>query len=97
MITFHPHQPFHRVLAVESEDGTTYRHAVNTGSVGKPKDGDPRAGYVLLTLDAERPTSDRDYCRSEFVRVGYDVEAAAQAVEARPLPDAFATMLREAY
>ena len=32
-----------------------YRHAVNTGSVGKPKDGDPRACYVLLTVDPERP------------------------------------------
>ena len=32
-----------------AKDGATrYRHAVNTGSVGKPKDGDPRACYALL-------------------------------------------------
>lgn len=93
----HTHKPFHKVLGPSGERGTTVRHAVNTGSVGKPKDGDPRAGYVLLTLDAERPKSNRDYCRTEFVRVAYDVEAAARAVEASPLPDAFATMLREAF
>ena len=64
--------------------------------MGKPKDGDPRACYVLLTVDAERPKTDPAYCSAEFVRVAYDVEEAARAVEASPLPDAFAQMLRDA-
>ena len=89
----HTHKPFHKALA--SEEGRV-RHAVNTGSVGKPKDGDPRAGYVLLTLDAERRKDDVSYCAVEHVRVEYDIEAAARDVEASPLPDAFAAMLREA-
>ena len=98
----HTHKPFHKALAYEdagaSPEGTTrYRHAVNTGSVGKPKDGDPRAGYVLLTLDPERGKGDAAYCQVERVRVAYDVERVAEAVEASPLPDAFADMLREAY
>ena len=97
MLFGHTHKPYHKALAVEAEDGrTVYRHAVNTGSVGKPKDGDPRAGYVLLTVDPERPKTDADYCQVEFVRVAYDVEEAARAVEASPLPDAFAQMLRDA-
>ncbi|PAP75879.1 metallophosphoesterase family protein [Rubrivirga marina] len=96
MLFGHTHKPYHKVLEVEADGETVYRHAVNTGSVGKPKDGDPRAGYVLLTLDPERPTSDPGYCAVEFVRVAYDVERAAQAVEASPLPDAFARMLRDA-
>ena len=96
MLFGHTHKPYHKALAVEAEGQTVYRHAVNTGSVGKPKDGDPRAGYVLLTVDAERPKTDPGYCRSEFVRVRSDVEAAARAVEASPLPDAFADMLRRA-
>ena len=99
MLFGHTHKPYHKALAVE--DGKTdgspiYRHAINTGSVGKPKDGDPRACYVLVTVDAELPTTDPAYCSSEFVRVAYDVEEAARAVEASPLPDAFAKMLREA-
>ena len=97
MLFGHTHKPYHKALAAEGEGGeTNYRHAVNTGSVGKPKDSDPRAGYVLLTVDAERPKTDPDYCRAEFVRVPYDVEEAARAVEASPLPDAFADMLRRA-
>lgn len=98
MLFGHTHKPYNKVLATETKDGeTTFRHAINTGSVGKPKDGDPRACYVLLTVDAERPKSDRGYCHVEFVRVEYDVEEAALSVEASPLPDAFAQMLREAH
>ena len=93
----HTHKPYHKALATETEAGeTVFRHAVNTGSVGKPKDGDPRACYVLLTIDPERPKADPGYCAVEHVRVAYDVEEAARAVEASPLPDAFAQMLRDA-
>lgn len=75
----HTHKPWHRVV-----DGI---HFVNTGSVGRPKDGDWRAGYVLLDLGADEP-------RVEHVRVGYDVEAAAAGVIAAGLPEEFAEFLR---
>ena len=59
---------------------------VNTGSVGKPKDGDPRAGYVLLELGRRRKATMR--------RVAYDVEAAARAIQETDLPAHFAALLR---
>jgi predicted phosphodiesterase len=90
----HTHKPYHRVFEVDDADGAACRHAINTGSVGKPKDGDPRAGYVLVTVDADAGAETADYCRAEFVRVVYDVERAATAIEHSPLPDAFAEMLR---
>ena len=62
-------------------------HFVNTGSVGRPKYGDWRAGYALLTVDAGSVAV-------EFVRVAYDVEAAARAILASELPDEFAEYLR---
>lgn len=61
-------------------------HFVNTGSVGRPKDGDPRAGYVRLTVEAES-------VRTEIVRVAYDVERAARAILASSLPAEFAAFL----
>ncbi len=51
---------------------------VNAGSIGKPKDGDWRACYVLLTPDASQPV--------EFVRVPYDVARAALAIRDTDLP-----------
>lgn len=62
-------------------------HFVNTGSVGRPKDGDWRAGYVVLETDGRRTSA-------EFVRVKYDVDLAARAIEASALPGDFATYLR---
>lgn len=93
----HTHKPFHKVMSAEPEGQETYfRHAINIGSVGKPKDGDPRAGYVLLTLDETARPGSREGVAVEFVRVAYDVEKAALAVEQSDLPDAYAEALRTA-
>jgi diadenosine tetraphosphatase ApaH/serine/threonine PP2A family protein phosphatase len=62
---------------------------INDGSAGKPKDGDPRACWALVETMS-------DGIRFDFRRVGYDVEAAARAIEASDLPDEFAAQLREA-
>ncbi len=83
-------------LEVEAEGEKRYRHAVNTGSVGKPKDGDPRACYVLLDIPDEPVGSSPTSLTVEFVRVAYSVEEAATAVEKSPLPSEFAQMLRDA-
>ena len=75
----HTHKPWHRTV-----DGI---HFVNTGSVGRPKDGDWRAGYVRLELGAGEP-------RVEHVRVPYDVDATVAGVRAAGLPEEFAEFLR---
>jgi predicted phosphodiesterase len=75
----HTHKPWHRVVG-----GV---HFVNTGSVGRPKDGDWRAGYVLVSMDAA--TVD-----VEFRRVEYDVDRAATAIFDSSLPNDFAEYLR---
>lgn len=85
LVCGHTHLPYHRVLP-------SGRHVVNAGSVGKPKDGDPRAGYIVLRTAGGKLSVD-------FIRVAYDVEAAASAIEATAgddpaMPGEFAAMLR---
>lgn len=75
----HTHKPWHRVV-----EGI---HFLNTGSVGKPKDGDWRAGYVLVKADEEVGSI-------EFVRVEYDLERAVEGILASDLPDEFAEQLK---
>lgn len=87
----HTHKPYHK--KIEEEDGN-YRHAINIGSVGKPKDGDPRGCYALLEWDGDLELSNPDNLKVEFVRFEYDVEKAAKAIEESPLPNPFAEMLR---
>ncbi|HEY5061930.1 MAG TPA: metallophosphoesterase family protein [Gemmatimonadaceae bacterium] len=76
----HTHRIWHRVV-----DGV---HYVNTGSVGRPRDGDPRAAYVLLEVTESDVSVD-------VVRVDYDVESTAQAILASELPNDFAQFLRQ--
>lgn len=93
----HTHKPYYRVVSAEAEGQETYfRHAINIGSVGKPKDGDPRACYVLLTIEEPARPGSRDGVGVEFVRVEYDIERAAKAVEDSELPNPYAEMLRTA-
>ena len=84
-------------MAYTQNGATRYRHAINIGSVGKPKDGDPRGCYVILTLDESFTLSNPESLKVEFVRFQYDIEKAAKAVEESPLPNDFADMLRKAY
>jgi len=93
----HTHKPYHRTFEYELDGKIAYRHAINLGSIGKPKDGDSRGCYVMLTLNENSSKFDKDSIEVEFVRVAYDVEKAAKAVEASILPNAYADMLRRAF
>lgn len=77
LIFGHTHKPWTREIG-----GVQF---VNAGSVGKPKDGDPRAGWLLLAIDGAGNVS------TTMQRVPYDIASMATAIrEADGLPDAFA-------
>ena len=59
---------------------------VNCGSVGKPKDGDPRAAFAVLEAAADRVAA-------RIERVDYDAGAVAREVAAAGLPAEFADKL----
>lgn len=92
----HTHKPYHRILNSGLDGNDHFRHAVNIGSIGKPKDADPRGGYVLLTINPESTTAIKDSIHIAFIRFNYDIEKAAKAVELSPLPNEYANMLRNA-
>jgi putative phosphoesterase len=60
---------------------------VNCGSVGKPKDGDPRCAFALLELAADGAV------QASIERVAYDAAAVAREVAAAGLPDEYADKL----
>ena len=91
----HTHKPYHRILNSGVEGQNYFRHAINIGSVGKPKDSNPQGGYVMLTINDNSCVLDKDSIHVEFIRFNYDVEAAAKAVEESILPNDYATSLRE--
>jgi predicted phosphodiesterase len=93
----HTHKPYHRILADTGDQKTRYRHAVNIGSVGKPKDNDPRGCYVMLHLDENSTVHVPESIRVEFIRFDYDIEKAARAVEESILPNDYAENLRQGH
>jgi putative phosphoesterase len=91
----HTHKPYHKVLNDVSENKDYFRHAINIGSVGKPKDSNPKGCYVMLTVNSNSSIENKDAVHVEFIRFDYDVEKAAKAVEESSLPDGYADMLRK--
>jgi predicted phosphodiesterase len=56
---------------------SSWRYLVNPGSVGQPRDGDPRAAYAVLDTDASEIT---------VIRVAYPVTQASERILAAGLP-----------
>jgi putative phosphoesterase len=93
----HTHKPYHRILDLQVENKNHYRHAINIGSVGKPKDNNPKGCYVMLTINENSGIENKGTVGAEFIRFEYDVEKAAKAIEESPLPKDYAEMLRGGY
>jgi putative phosphoesterase len=70
----HTHQPY--VLEVGD------KLVINAGSVGQPRDGDPRASYAII----------EDY-RVELKRIEYPVDATIRVIQQSALPDDAKDML----
>ncbi|HEY2159785.1 MAG TPA: metallophosphoesterase family protein [Solirubrobacteraceae bacterium] len=75
----HTHKPW-----IREHGGVLF---VNCGSVGKPKDGDPRCAFAVLELE------DGGLVHATIERVPYDAEAVAREVAAAGLPGEFADKL----
>jgi putative phosphoesterase len=78
IICGHSHQAF-----VRQVDDVWF---INTGSVGRPDDGDPRATYAIMQMSP-------DGISVKHYKVQYDVERAVEAVRKKELPEEFAQML----
>jgi len=74
LIFGHTHKPYSKRVA-----GVLF---LNAGSVGKPKDGDPRACYVVMDTAGD--------VNVEFGRIPYDIQKVATAIRQSELPDKFA-------
>jgi diadenosine tetraphosphatase ApaH/serine/threonine PP2A family protein phosphatase len=76
--------PDHASAAMSASLGRG-RLLLNPGSVGQPRDGDPRASYLILDTDAGTAT---------WQRVPYDIDAVGLAMRAAGLPRRLSERLR---
>jgi predicted phosphodiesterase len=66
-------------------DVSSGRWLINPGSTGQPRDGDPRAAWLLLDTEA---------MSAHYRRAEYDIAAAQAAIRAANLPDSLAERLQ---
>lgn len=66
------------------ELGATHRYLINVGSVGQPRDGDPRAAYLWL---------DEGQARAQLIRLAYPFERTQEKMRAAGLPEVLAERL----
>ncbi len=90
----HTHKPFHKILKFQDNHQTKFKHAINIGSVGKPKDHNNQGCYVIMDLNENTSIKDAKSIKVEFIRFDYDIEKAAKAIENSILPNEFAQNLR---
>lgn len=100
-----PASLYERLARSESDEALVFGHThkpwvddfggvrfINCGSVGKPKDGDPRASFAVL-----RPGNGADGgsggVEVTIERVAYDAEAVAEEVRSAGLPEELADKL----
>ena len=85
-LAFTPAQALEEALAPAGRevDLSSARWLLNPGSVGQPRDGDPRAAYLVLDFDAQRAT---------FRRVPYALERTQEEIRERRLPETLAARL----
>lgn len=94
-VTFIGHSHLCRAFALTQDDAfevvasefvirENHKYIISVGSVGQPRDNDPRASYTVF---------DTDQMRFEYKRVEYDVEKAAQKIYRLDLERNFANRL----
>lgn len=89
----HTHKPYHRLLSTGQPNQKIYKHAVNVGSVGKPKDGDPRAAWCLLECYDGSPLFNAKSIRVQIHRVTYDWGQTIMAIKKSGISNLYADLL----
>ncbi len=81
VLQLHPRsRELHCALRIDSDK----RYLLNPGSIGQPRDGDPRAGFAIADLD---------HSAIEFWRVPYDVQQVQMRMRQARLPEPLAHRL----
>ncbi|WP_298297918.1 metallophosphoesterase family protein [Hydrotalea sp.] len=89
----HTHKPWHRAIFCESENKKIYRHAINVGSVGKPKQGNNKACYTLIHIQHESVLTEPTAIQVQFEFVDYPVKNVIKKIAANGLSDAYNNFL----
>lgn len=88
------HCSFHKIICQTDSGITTYKHVINPGSVGYPKDGSWHASYALISLHQEKDWQhDPEAIHVDFFRIDYDINKVIKAIQHSQIPIYYAGRL----
>lgn len=90
----HTHIPFHRNIFCEEENRQIYKHAINVGSVGKPKQGENKSCYAIVTIDHKTDLSNPASVSVHFEYVNYEVKEVIRKIHSLVLGNAYDEFLK---
>ncbi|GAB3924860.1 metallophosphoesterase family protein [Larkinella terrae] len=88
LVMGHTHQSYIREIP-----GATLKTAINCGSVGRSKEADRRATYLLITVSDPTTAFGPDSLQFELIKVDYEIEETIEAIRQSPIPDFYADFL----
>lgn len=93
LVVGNTHVPHHQTFTIKKNKTNCVKHIINPGSVGKPKDGDWRASYVIINITNQYCTSKLFDIQVNFYRIKYNLDKAVKAIKKSNLPLYYASGL----
>jgi putative phosphoesterase len=86
LIIGNTHAPRHRIIKTSNGNENYFKHLINPGSVGSPKDGSWRASYAIVSVDPDKDLwHDPDAIGVKFYKIDYDIGVVMRAIKKSPL------------
>jgi len=85
----HTHIPYHKAIFCEEENRKIYRHVINVGSVGKPKNDTTDACYCLVEIHNNADLSSPDALKVHFYDVSYNTQEVIDRIRIDGLSGAY--------
>jgi len=86
------HWPVHKTITTGTA-AAAYRHVINPGSAGCPKDGYWKASYALIDIKEQEVKQSKEAVKTIFYKVDYDLDKAIKAIQHSKLPLYYAARL----
>ena len=94
LIMGHTHYSYIRPIVDSASEKRVTPIAINCGSVGRSKEADALATYLLITIAGEQEVFSNDSITYELVKVNYPIEQTIEGIYQSTIPDFYADFLK---
>ena len=94
LIMGHTHYSYIRPIVDSASEKRVTPIAINCGSVGRSKEADALATYLVITIDGEQEVFSNDSITYELIKVSYPIEQTIEGIYQSTIPNFYADFLK---